>query len=214
MAMRIFFATAFALSTYLISAQTLPGVFAGGQATTAGYKINGKEQPTDFKFGAQAGFLLKIPFENQLYFSPAFYYSMKGYKVTLNTPSFPPDPNAKNNDTHFHTVDVAPLLQYDFGKTPSHFFVKFGPALEFAAGGTETFDLVNGQRMEKKMKFSFTDYGYVTISAMGQAGYEMSNGVFVFAHYAHGLGSANNADYGPKIKHRVIGLSVGKYLRR
>ena len=187
------------------------GFFAGPQATTANYKVAGKEQPTAFKYGAQAGFLLKIPFESRLYFSPALYYSLKGYKVTLNNRSFPPGTTAKNNDTRIHTVDFAPLLQYDLSASPSHFFIRIGPALEFVLSGTEKFDQTIGNRIERKMKISYTDYGFATASAIGQAGYETANGYYVFGHYGHGLGSANNADNGPNIKHRMVGISLGKF---
>lgn len=215
MALRFFFSFLVLLVSFALLAQKPAfGVFAGGQATTAHYTVGGKKQPTDYKFGAQAGVLLKIPFENRLYFSPALYYSLKGYTVTLNHPAYPPGSTAKNNDTRFHTVDGALLLQYDFSAQPSHFFVRLGPALEFVLSGTEKFDQTNGPRIERKMKFSFGDYGFVTASLVGHLGYETENGFFTFGHYALGLGSANNADYGPIIKHRIAGISVGKYFSR
>lgn len=64
------------------------------------------------------------------------------------------------------------------------------------------------------MKFSFGDYGYVSMNANVQFGYETSGGLTFFAHYGFGLGSISNADGGPRIYHRVGGISIGKYLTR
>src|SRR5215204_5433764 len=178
--------------------QVRASIFGGPQMTTAKYKVEEKKQPTQFKPGFQLGATLKAPFDNQLYFGPAIYYSMKGYKVTLNDPSFPPTEKAINNETTIHTIEVAPLLHLDFNTQPSHFFIKFGPAIDFALSGKEKFDTVGGAgSVERSMKFAFTEYGRVTAQAILHFGFESEKGYTVFAHYAEGLGSLNNADNGP-----------------
>ena len=63
------------------------------------------------------------------------------------------------------------------------------------------------------MKFSFGDYGRFTSSAIARLGYQMQNGFFFFGHVTYGLGSMNNADNGPKIRHRIFGVSAGKYFK-
>ncbi len=204
------------LTTSLFSvAQVRVAVFAGPQTTTAKYTVNDKKQPTEYKYGFNVGANLKVPVEGPLYFAPAIYYSLLGYKVTLNNPSFPPDPRAVNNNTTIHTVEVAPLLNFDLSKNPGHVFIQVGPALNFAISGKEEFTRVengNTSVVNQKMTFKTTAYGTITSSAVARIGYEAKGGLLFFAHYAHGLGSANNADLGPQIKHRVIGLSIGKYL--
>ena len=162
----------------------------------------------------EAGVNWKIPFDVNLFFAPAIYYSMKGYKVTLNDAAFPPSLFAKNNDVRLHAVDFAPLLQYDFGKHPSHFFIRIGPAVDVIFAGKEKFDLSTGETISRKMKFTFGDYGRFTSNVIVHFGYESLSGFIIFAHYTYGLGSLNNADGGPEIKHRIFGLSVGKYLRK
>ena len=195
--------------------QTNFGVFGGPQLTTAKYKVKEEKQPTDAKIGLQLGATLKIPFDNQLYFGPAVYYSMKGYKVTLNDPSFPPTELATNNETTLHTIEIAPLLHLDFSNQPSHLFVKFGPAIDFAFSGKEKFDTIGGTApIERSMNFSFTEYGRFTAQAILHFGYETDKGLLIFAHYAEGLGSLNNADNGPTIKHRIVGLSVGWFFNK
>ncbi len=189
--------------------------FAGPQATSARYTVRDMKQPTDFKAGVMAGLGLKVPFDHQLYFFPSIYYSLKGYKVTLNSPAFPPTQLAKNNNTSLHTIEVAPLFQIDFTTQPSHFFVRFGPAVDFAISGKEKFDTVSATgvpgQVKRSMLFSFGDYGRYTASGNAHFGYETSKGLMIFVWYAHGIGSLNNADDGPHILHRIIGLSAGWY---
>lgn len=195
--------------------QVRVAVFGGPQITTAKYKIEEEKQPVDFKPGFQLGATLKVPFDNQLYFGPAVYYSMKGYKVKLNTPSFPPSELAINNETILHTIELAPLLHFDFSTQPSHFFAKLGPAIDINMSGKEKFDTLGGEEpVERAMKFSFTEYGRVTAQAILHVGFESNKGYMVFAQYAEGLGSLNNADNGPIIKHRIVGFSFAWFLRK
>jgi hypothetical protein len=190
------------------------GIFGGPQMTSAYYSVNKVKQPTDFKTGFQAGVTVKALFENRLYFSPAAYYSLKGYKVTFNMPSFPPATDAINNETTIHTLEIAPLLHYDFSPKPAHFFIKAGPAFDLVFAGHEKFDTKDRKHIDRSMKFSFADYGRITGQLVFHFGYETVNGFFVFAHYGRGFGSLNNADDGPRIKHRIAGISGGWYFHK
>ncbi len=190
----------------------LYGVFAGPQTTSAKFKIEEEEQPNDYVAGMQKGLTMKVPFENNLYFSSAIYYSHKGYKVKLNRPSLLPSELAKNTRTSLHTIELAPLLQYDFSKKPAHFFVKLGPAIDFAFFGWEKFDTEDGKQVSRQMKFSVeNDYGPFTAQGILHFGYESAKGLIVFAHFAEGMGGLSNTDGGPTIKHRIAGLSLGWY---
>src|SRR5215203_3126224 len=212
---RVVFICTFFLLCGVSFSQVRVSIFGGPQMTTAKYKVNDEKQPTEFKPGLQLGGTLKVPFDKQLYFGPAIYYSMKGYKVTLNSPSFPPSEKAINNETTIHTIEVAPLLHLDFNTQPSHFFIKFGPAIDFALSGKEKFDTIGGAgSVERSMKFAFTEYGRVTAQAILHFGFESEKGYTVFAHYAEGMGSLNNADNGPRIKHRIVGLSFGWFFQQ
>jgi hypothetical protein len=186
-------------------------IFGGAQATSAKYTIQNVKQPSEARYGPMAGLALKIPFENNLYFFPAVYYSRKGYEVAFNRFVSPPSDKALNNKTSIHTVELAPLFQIDLAKSQAHPFVRFGISADFVFGGTENFDTsANGSgTVTRPMVFSFGDYGRITASANFHLGYEFQNGLMLFAHYTHGLGDANNADGGPSILHRVTGLSLG-----
>lgn len=204
------FALIFLLLTATASSQSKFGFFLGPQMTTAKYKINGYEQSTSSKFGFHAGVNWKIPFEEKIFFAPAIFYSMKGYKVEFDRPSVPPDADAIDNNTTIHTGEVAALLQFDFGKSASHFFFRAGPTLDFQLFGKERFNLDGGGETDRSMKFSFGDYGRYAANFLLQLGYEMEKGTQIFATYSHGMTNINNADDGPAIRHRVFGLSVGK----
>ncbi|MEO7925045.1 MAG: porin family protein [Chitinophagaceae bacterium] len=197
------------------SGQNKLAIFAGPQASSAYYTVENLKQKTSMKYGFQAGANMKTAFENKLYFAPTVFYSMKGYKVEFTRYASPPDVDAKDNNTTIHTFEVAPLLQYDFSNDPGHVYIKFGPSLDVQLFGKESFHLIStGATVNRNMKFSFSDYGYASFNLLGQLGYETSSGFIIFAQYSYGIGSISNADFGPKIHHRVFGISVGKYLKR
>jgi hypothetical protein len=187
------------------------GFFAGPQKTVARYLVRDELQETSWKNGLQGGVMLKVPFENQLYFSPAIYYSSKGYRVSLKDSVYPPGEDVVGNDVRVHAIEIAPLLNIDLSKDQNHLFVRFGPSVDVAIGGREHMFLNDGKEVEQSMKFANTAYCRFTTAANVQFGFESQSGLFVYAHYAHGLGSMNNADLGPIIRHRLFGISVGAF---
>lgn len=202
-----------------VMAQPEFGIMAGGQSTWAAYttpEINlGKtKQETQMKFGFQAGLISKMQFEGKLYFAPALFYSMKGYKVTLTRPSFPPDSFAIDNNTTIHTIEIAPLFQYNFSESDGHFFIKAGPSIDVQLFGKETFNKSTGGSVSRNMKFSYGDYGHFGANLLLHLGYETSGGLAIYAHYTHGIGSIINTDNGPRIFHRALGLCLAKYFNR
>lgn len=199
--------------TFTLHAQLAVGLQAGPQMTTARYDITAKKQDASFRYGFQAGAFLKVPFEGRLYFAPAANYSLKGYKVNLAIPSFPPDPLAVKNDVQLHTFELAALLQVDFGSQNQGFYIKFGPALDFQLFGKEKFTKATGETVNRSMKFGMANYGRYGASGIGQIGYTTQSGWMIAAQYTYGLTSMNNADGGPLVRHRVAGISIGKLLK-
>src|SRR6187399_3004005 len=167
------------------NAQVQWAVFGGAQATSALYKVKDIKQPTQFKYGTMGGVAVKVEFDNQLYFFPSIFYSLKGYKVTLNDSAFPPSELATNNELWVHTVEVAPLLHFDFNKKPAHFFARFGPSVDYGYYGNEIFDTLsrfgNGGHVYRRMKFDFTEYGHFTAQANLHFGYDTGKGLMAFA---------------------------------
>ena len=193
-------------------AQIQLNIFGGPQTTTALYKVNDSKQKTSQKFGFQAGMGLKIPFENKIFFAPVAFYSLKGYKVQLDSRVFPPDPEALENNVTMHTFEAAALIQFDLGTKQDHYFISFGPSLDIQIKGKEKYRLMTGESINKDMRFSYGDYGRYSIAAIGRFGYEFNNELMIFVQYNMGLGSINNADNGPSILHRVFGISIARVL--
>ncbi|NOT52737.1 MAG: PorT family protein [Chitinophagaceae bacterium] len=211
---KVFSFIAAILLSLMANSQVEVGLFAGPQATTTKYNVFNQKQKSDYKYGFQAGVQLKVPFDKNLFFAPACFYSMKGYKVVFSDFVFPPDSTAKDNNTVIHTVELAALLQYDLGQGPGHAYIKAGPSLDFHLFGKEEFTLMDGTLVSRNMKFSNGDYGHFSANLLFQFGYETASGFFFFGQYTHGLASTNNADGGPRIYHRAYGISIGKYLNR
>ncbi|RYY54363.1 MAG: PorT family protein [Chitinophagaceae bacterium] len=211
---RFLLLTAITCLAFLSHAQNKVLLYGGPQLASAFYSVNGKEQHVNTKPGFHLGTAMKVPFEGHFYFAPTVFYSLKGYKVDLTEPSTPPDPMATANDTRIHTLEVAPLFQFDIGKKASHFFFRFGPTIDVQLSGRETFTLQDKSKVSRKMKYSFKDYGYVGANVMATLGYETRGGSFFGVTLSHGLGSINNTDYGARILHQVAGISFGKYIRR
>lgn len=189
-------------------------VFAGPQSTTAQYSIRGADQKTESKYGFTAGVGLKTLIEGPVYFAPQLFYSQKGYKVTFDRQAAPPDSGAKNNNATLHAIELAPLAQINFSKKASYPFLRIGPSFDVNISGRESFDSTNGKLVSHNMKFSFADYGFVTIAVNGQLGFQHKSGFAIFAYYNLGVSSLNNSDYGPNIFHRVAGVALGWKLGR
>jgi hypothetical protein len=195
-------------------AQLQWSVFGGPQVTFARYVIGEKKQEEKMKYGFQLGLGLKVPFENRIYFVPQVFYSLKGYKVTFDRPSVPPDLLAIDNNTTLHTFEIAPLLQLDLNGTPSHFFVRLGPSIDVQMFGHESFNRSAGGPVNRKMKFGFEDYGHFGANLLVHFGYETSNGFSFYAQYTHGFGSVINTDNGPRVYHRAAGISIAYSFRK
>jgi hypothetical protein len=212
--MKILFSALTLLLTISANSQFDIGAFAGPQVTDVRYVIKDKRQESSIKVGVNAGLQFKIPFENRLSFSPSIMYNLRGYKVKFDGLAYPPDSLAIDNNTTFHTVEVAFLLQHDFNLEPGHFFFRVGPSLDFALLGNEKYTTKNNTKVDRKMPYNFSEYGRYLASAILQIGYEAKNGLFAYAHYNYGLTTMNNADEGPAIGNRAAGISVGKYFKR
>jgi hypothetical protein len=213
---KIIFLSVLIAFTSVCYGQSRFGIFAGPQTTTAKYTIAKRKQSNNYKYGFQVGAGWKIPFDNKLFFTPAAFYSLKGYKVKFNRYVRPPEIKAIDNNTSIHTFELAFLLQYDLDNQASHFFIKAGPSFDFQLFGKEKFNLKNdGGLVDRSMTYSlYDDYGRYSVNLLLQFGYETGGGITIFGQYSHGLISLNNAEDGPRIHHRVYGISIGKYLNK
>ncbi|RYY40416.1 MAG: PorT family protein [Chitinophagaceae bacterium] len=191
------------------------GFIAGPQFTNSTYYLHGKKQATTGKFGGHAGAIARIPFEGRLFFTPSLYYSMKGFSVTLTDTSSNPGIDAVANDLRIHAFELSPLFTIYVGRaTDSGPYVQFGPSIDMNVAGREKVTVKNGAVVSRNMSFSGQGYSRLTPSVVLRFGVQTPKGFFVNAHILQGIGSLNNNDFGPAIRHRVFGLSVGKFFLR
>ena len=191
------------------------GVLAGPQYTTATYSLHGKPQASNGKMGVHAGVIARIPFEGRLFFTPSLTYSLKGFSVALTDTSSNPGIDAVANDLRLHTAELAPLFTIYAGrKTDRGFFFQFGPSLDLNLTGRENITLNTGKSVSRNMKFNGQGYSRLTPSLILRLGTQTAKGYFFNAHIQQGIGSLNNNDFGPNIRHRIFGVSVGKIFHR
>jgi len=210
--MKIILSTILFFTCFCANSQVQFGLFAGPQVTGVRFTIEGKKQESDLKPGYNIGGQFKVPFENGLSFAPSIMYNLRGFKVRFQGQAFPPDSMAVDNNTSFNTIELGFLLQHDFNGKNGHFFFRIGPSLDFAITGKEKYHTVRNT-INKKMKFSYTEYGRYLACAIFQFGFENKKGLFIYSHYNYGLTTMNNADYGPGIGNRAVGISVGTFLK-
>jgi len=184
-------------------------IFGGAQMTSAQYSIRDVDQKTSYKTGFMGGLSLKTLIEGPVYFAPMLYFSRKGYDVVFDRPNFPPDSGAVNNNTVINTVELAPLIQINFSKKASYAFLRLGPSFDFNLSGREVFDSTSGKRISRNMRFTFSDYSHATVSMNAHTGFQHKSGFTFFAFFSLGVSSLNNADFGPKIYHRIGGIAAG-----
>jgi len=202
------------LTTIFVNCQIYFAASAGPQATSVKYIVDHKKQESSMKPGVNAGLQLKIPLEGRLYFAPSIMYNLRGYKVEYNAPPDMPNPEAIDNNTSFHTVELGFLLQHDFKLEPGHFFIRLGPSLDFALFGREKYNTKTGDLVNREMPFNFAKYGHYLASAVIHFGYEFKNKWYIYGHYNHSLINMNNVDYGDYIGNRAAGISIGYFFRK
>lgn len=196
----------------IASAQNLVGLVGGMQFASVRYELLHQPQPQDRVISPMAGVQMKVPFDINLYFVPALRYQLRGYDVQLTIPNSLPDVEAVDNSVRLHGLEFAFLLQYDLGKTASHAFIRFGPSLDAHLFGKERFLKSTGEIVSRSMSFARGEYGKYTANLLGEIGWELRSGWFVYGHYTYGGTNLSNRDYGPSIKLRSFGISLGKYL--
>jgi len=95
---------------------------------------------------------------------------------------------------------------------PGHFFIRFGPSLDFALLGHEKYN-TQTTSVERAMPFNFANYGHYLASAIVHFGYEFKNKWYVYGHYNYSIGTMDNVDYGDYIGNRAAGISIGYYFK-
>jgi len=160
---------------------------------------------TNAVHGGYIGFMMKVPFDGRLHFTPQVDINYRGMKCD----TLPKKVLSKVSEVQLR---VMPLLQIDFKKpeeNKSTMFVQFGPSLGFGLKGNQTKQDAVGTPTDGKLKYGFTEYGQFDANWHVGLGYEAVGGFRLLVDYAYGLSNMINTDDGPKLKYHTISAGVG-----
>ena len=160
---------------------------------------------TEGAHGGYAGVMMKIPFDNRLFFVPQIDFNYRGMKAK----TLPANELSKVTELQ---IRVMPVVQIDFkhpDKNENTLFVMIGPSLGFGVGGKQVKQDQNGTPISGKLKYGFQDYGKYDASWHTGLGYETTNGLRLLLDYAYGLSNMMNRDGGPSIRFHTVSAGVG-----
>lgn len=198
-----------AIFSNLASAQIHYGLKAGINSVNALVVAPDGTQPsTSPGTGFYLGCLLKIPFDNKLYFVPAIQYSYKNYTIHYN------DADLTSCRMHLNYIEIPMLLNYDFKNSGNYFFIQGGPSFSFALSGKQVNTKPGEASHTENMKFAYTSYGRFEANAVLNLGFHFCNNLSLVGGYALGLGTIVNDDNGPVIKHRMFNFGINYLFNR
>ena len=183
------------------------GIKGGYNYSLSTYNTN-KKLPTNAVHGGYAGLMLKVPFDNRLFFVPQIDASYRGF----STDSLQRNVYSSIKEVH---IRVQPLLQLNFKHPESKsntLFVQFGPSVGFGMWGRETKQDNANLPSEANLRYGFKYYGRYDANWHTGIGYETTNGLRFLLEYAHGLGGMINTDDGPSLKYRNLSIGIGYWL--
>ncbi len=196
------------LSAAFIHAQDLGKVLFGlkaGYNYSASSFITNKTLKTKPVHGGYFGAMLKVPFDNRLFFAPQVDVSYRG----MLTDSLQKEQFSKITEAN---VRVMPLVQIEFtdpSKQANTFFLELGPSLGFGFWGKQTKQDVAGAPVNRSLKYGFADYGAFDANWHTALGYETTGGLRLKLEYVHGLTNMINTEKGPTLKYRNISAGIG-----
>ncbi|MES1223723.1 MAG: porin family protein [Bacteroidota bacterium] len=207
--MKFIFLSALLCISVCAGAQLHWAIKAGGQSSTASYKVDGVKISTNSIIGFNAGIVTKVYFDDKLAFVSGIQYSSRGYKVkTL--------PGDTLKTYRLNYADIPVILQIDLSaKRGEGFYCKVGPSVGVGISGKEIYTGANGMQVRNKAILSVTGnhFGMFDAAMNAALGYSFAGKFFAEAAFAYGIGNINNDPTGPNIKTRVLSLNVGYFFR-
>lgn len=227
-----------ALSLVTISAigaqaQTSIGIHANGILASfkaEGQDENGQTQKIEGKnrFSWKAGLFASVPLGETFSFMPQLNVVSKGGKIeeTETTEVFGNTITTKLDGEIKHTYLELPLyLVYNSFSETGGFFGGVGPVVSYGIGGKEKYTVTStfgGSTQtateSSKVKFDGKEnaqdedahYKGIEFGAGVIAGYRLSNGLFINAHYNLGFSNVSPED-NTKIKNKYVGFGIGYF---
>lgn len=160
--------------------------------------------------GGYAGVMMKIPFDNRLFFNPQIDLNYRG----MNAKSLPLGTYSKISEVQLRLM---PVVQIDFkhpSKNENTLFVMTGPSLGFGLIGKQTKQDGAGVPVKANLKYGYQHYGMYDASWHAGLGYETTNGLRILADYTYGLGNMINTDNGPSLRYHTVSVGIGYWLGR
>ncbi len=160
---------------------------------------------TEGTHGGDLGVMMKIPFDNRLFFTPQVDFNYRGMKAK----TLVPNEFSKISELQFR---VMPLVQIEFkhpDKKENTVFLSTGPSLGFGLLGQQTKQNQNGDPADRSLHYGFTRYGRYDAQWHLGLGYETTNGLRLLLNYSHGLGNMINTDGAGNLRYRVISAGIG-----
>lgn len=191
-----------------VSAQDLGKIYYGFKGGYNYVRTMYSASPTTAVHGGYLGFMMKVPFDNRLHFTPQIDFNYRGMKASTE----PPAVWSKVSEMQLR---VMPLLQIDFQLPEKHSntcFVQFGPSLGFGLMGRQTKQDNAGTPTDAKLKYGFSDYGMFDASWHAGFGFETTGGLRLLVDYAYGLSNMINTDDGPRLKYHAFSAGIGYWL--
>jgi len=183
------------------------GINIAFQADGSFYQSSGT-QPSSLQLGGHAGFFLKIPFDNRVYFIPQADLNYRRFQQKQKKPG------------EFYQIDeaqvrIAPMLCVDLKQIKNKtLFFQFGPSIGFGLIGRQTKINTAGGEEKTSLRYGYQAYGRYDASAHAIIGVETGNGFRFSAEYIHGLGNMINTELGPLLKYRTFAVEIGYLLLR
>lgn len=160
--------------------------------------------------GGYAGLMMKIPFDNRLFFNPQIDFNYRGMK----TNALPAGTYSKLSEVQFRLM---PVVQIDF-KHPSQnensMFIMTGPSLGFGLTGKQTKQDGNGVPVNADLKYGFQYYGRYDASWHAGLGYETTSGLRILVDYTYGFGNMINTDNAPSLRYHTVSAGIGYWFGR
>lgn len=161
-----------------------------------------KTEPTH---GGDVGVMMKVPFDNRLYFTPQVDFNYRGMKAK----TLVPNEYSKISELQFR---VMPLVQIEFkhpDKNENTFFLSTGPSLGFGLLGKQVKQDGGGTPADRDLHYGFARYGRFDAQYHLGLGYETTNGLRLLLNYSHGLGNMINTDGAGNLRYRAISAGIG-----
>ncbi len=160
--------------------------------------------------GGYAGVMMKIPFDNRLFFNPQIDFNYRG----MQSNALPAGTYSKLNEIQFRLM---PVVQIDF-KHPSQnentMFIMTGPSLGFGLIGKQTKQDGAAVPTNAKLKYGYQHYGQYDASWHAGLGYETTSGLRILVDYTYGFGNMINTDDAPSLRYHTFSAGIGYWFGR